>query len=55
MQDMKLITSHIYQLLITLTPEQAAAIVKSCCAAGSLLLQYLSYRRGVKSGKAQLH
>jgi hypothetical protein len=39
---------HVQQLYATLTPEQAAAIVKSICAAGSLLLQYLSYRRGEK-------
>jgi hypothetical protein len=36
---------YAHQLLTTLTPEQAAAIVESCCAAGSLLLQYLSYRQ----------
>jgi hypothetical protein len=42
------LAGHAQQLLATLTPEQAAAIVESCCAAGSLLLQYLSYRRGEK-------
>lgn len=46
MQTLALLADHAKQLLSILTPEQATAIVSSCCAAGSLLLQYLSYRRG---------
>jgi hypothetical protein len=45
---LNLLTGHAHQLLATLTPDQAAALVSSCCTAGSLLLQYLSYRRGEK-------
>jgi hypothetical protein len=45
MQEFAYFAGHAQQLLATLTPEQAAALVSSCCAAGSLLLQYLSYRR----------
>jgi hypothetical protein len=48
MQVFPLLVGYVHQLLVTFTPEQAAAIVQSCCAAGSLLLQYLSYRRGEK-------
>ena len=48
MQAITLLAGHAQQLLATLTPEQAAALVSSCCTAGSLLLQYLSYRRGEK-------
>jgi hypothetical protein len=49
MQDfLHYLAGHAHQLLATLTPEQATAIVSSSCAAGSLLLQYLTYRRGEK-------
>jgi hypothetical protein len=48
MQALILLAGHAQQLLATLTPEQATAIIKSCCAVGGLLLQYLSYRRGEK-------
>jgi hypothetical protein len=49
MQDfLTYLADHAHQLLATLTPEQAADLVSSCCTAGSLLLQYLSYRRGEK-------
>jgi hypothetical protein len=45
MQVFALPFGHAYHLLVTLTPEQATAIAKTCCAVGSLILQYLSYRR----------
>lgn len=48
MQALTLLAGHAQQLLVTLTPEQAAALVSSCCTAGSLLLQYLTYRRDEK-------
>ncbi|MGI4867435.1 MAG: hypothetical protein ACRYFZ_26180 [Janthinobacterium lividum] len=46
MQALILFAGHVQQLLATLTPDQAAALVSCCCAVGSLLLQYLGYRRG---------
>ena len=48
MQVLTLLAGHAQQLFTTLTPEQAAALVSSSCTAGSLLLQYLSYRREQK-------
>ncbi len=42
------LAGHVHQILATLTPEQASALVKSSCAVGGLLIQYLSYRRGKK-------
>lgn len=46
MQVFTLLAGHVHHVLATLTPEQASALVKSSCAVGGLLLQYLSYRRG---------
>jgi hypothetical protein len=43
---LNLLADHAQQLLATLTTEQATDLVNCCCTAGSLLLQYLSYRRG---------
>ena len=48
MQELAHLTSHVHHILATLAPEQASAFVKSSCAIGGLLLQYLSYRRGKK-------
>jgi hypothetical protein len=40
-----LLASHAHCPLATLTVEQAAAVIKSACSIGGLLLQFLSYRR----------
>jgi hypothetical protein len=43
-----LLAGYVHHILASLTLEQSSAIVKSSCAVGGLLLQYLSYRRGKK-------
>jgi hypothetical protein len=48
MQELHYLAGHAQYILNTLTPEQASAVVKSSCAIGGLLLQYLSFRRGKK-------
>lgn len=37
--------AHAQHAITSITPEQAAGLVSAACAAGGLLLQYLTYRR----------